>query len=398
MSLIDREHQHFLQTYKRLPLEVEHAEGMYIHTADGSRYLDFLGGIAVNALGHSHPRVIAAIERQIHRYMHVSNYFYQDAQVDFVERLCRLGGYDRAFLSNSGAEANEGAIKLARAWGSPQGRRAVIGFSGGFHGRTYGVLSVMDKPNYKDGMGPFLPETGVLPYNDVRTLEANIDDTVCALIVEFVQGEGGVRWADRAFIEKIVELRRKHGFLLIADEIQAGIGRTGPFFAFEHFGVRPDIVTVAKGVGGGLPLGGILVPESLASVWKSGQHGTTFGGNAVACAAGSVVLEELENGLMDHVREMGSVLRGELEELQRALPEVITEVRGAGAMFGLELTIPAGPVVEAMLARHVIVNATSDTVIRIVPPLVFERDHVAELVAALRACLTETSVAASSAS
>lgn len=389
MSLIDREHLHFLQTYKRLPIEVDRAEGMYIYAANGDRYLDFLGGIAVNALGHSHPGVIAAIERQIRRYMHVSNYFYQDAQVDFVERLCRISGYDRAFLSNSGTEANEGAMKFARAWGSPQGKSRIIGFSGGFHGRTYGVLSIMEKPNYKDGMGPFLPETLVLPYNDPEALERSIDSSVCAVVMEFVQGEGGVRWAEPEFVERVAALREKHGFLLVADEVQAGIGRTGPFFSFEHFGVRPDVVTVAKGVGGGLPLGAILVAEALATVWKGGQHGTTFGGNPVACAAGSVVLQELENGLMEQIVRMGGILREGLEELSREFPDLVKEVRGRGAMFGIELALPAGPLVEAMLARHVIVNATSDTVIRIVPPLIFTEQDVAELLTALRATLAE---------
>jgi acetylornithine/N-succinyldiaminopimelate aminotransferase len=305
MSLIEREHAHFLQTYKRLPIEVDRAEGMYVYAADGTRYLDFLGGIAVNTLGHSHPRVLEAVERQMRRYMHISNYFYQDAQVEFVERLCSMSGYARAFLTNSGAEANEGAMKLARAFGNPSGKRGIIGFTGGFHGRTYGVLSIMDKPRYKDGMGPFLPDTCVLPFNDIYALRAAVDETTCAVAIEFLQGEGGINWGDRDFIAELFELRSRFGFLVIADEIQAGAGRTGDFFSFERFDVRPDIVTLAKGVGGGLPLGAILTTEELAGVWGSGQHGTTFGGNAVACAAGSAVLDELRDGAMANAREMG---------------------------------------------------------------------------------------------
>lgn len=388
MSLIEREHQHFLATYKRLPIVVDRAEGMYIHAADGRRYLDFLGGIAVNALGHGHPRVIEAIERQLRRYMHVSNYFYQDAQIEFAEKLCAASGFTRTFLTNSGTEATEGAIKLARAHGSPAGRRTVIGFTGGFHGRTYGALSIMDKPRYKDGMGPFLPETRVLPFNDRDALAAAMDGTVGAVVLEFVQGEGGVRWVEPQTVELLKELRARHEFLIVADEIQAGAGRTGRFFGFEHFDIRPDIVTLAKGIGGGLPLGAIITGEHLAGVWGSGQHGTTFGGNAVACAAGSAVLDVLAEGLMDRVAAMGDYLLTALRAVAAEFPAAVREVRGAGAIAGMELTMPAGPLVDAMLERNVIVNATDETVLRLAPPLVFEQEHIDEMVAALRACLS----------
>ncbi|MBS1912152.1 MAG: acetylornithine/succinylornithine family transaminase [Bacteroidetes bacterium] len=389
MSLIDREHELFLPTYKRLPIVVERAEGMYVYAADGTRYLDFLGGIAVNSVGHSHPRVIEAIETQLRRYMHVSNYFYQDAQIAFAEKLSAMTGYHKVFLTNSGTEATEGAMKLARAFGSAEGRQRIFGFTGGFHGRTYGALSIMDKPRYKDGMGPFLPETGVLPFNDVQALRDAMSHDVCAIVVEFLQGEGGVRWATQEFADAIAELREQYGFLLIGDEIQAGAGRTGDFFGFERFGIVPDIVTMAKAVGGGLPLGAILVSERLSHVWGSGQHGTTFGGNAVACAAGSAVLDLLSEGLMDHARMMGAVLLSELIGLQAEFPALVTQVRGAGAMAGMELSIPAGPLVDALLDRGIIANATSDTVIRLVPPLTFQQEHVAEVIGALRAVLAD---------
>ncbi len=387
MSLIDREHELFLATYKRLPIVVDRAEGMYIYAADGTRYLDFLGGIAVNALGHTHPRVVAAIQAQLSRYAHVSNYFYQDAQIAFVERLHRAGGFARAFLSNSGTEANEGALKLARSYGNPLGKRRVIGFTGGFHGRTYGVLSVMDKPRYKDGMGPFLPDTQVIPFNDPDALRASVDETVCAVIIEFLQGEGGVRWASPELVATLAELREQFNFLIIADEIQAGAGRTGTFFGFQHFNIQPDIVTMAKGIGGGLPLGAILATEALAEVWGSGQHGTTFGGNAIACAAGSAVLDVLAEGLLDRVVEMGAVMIDALKAVQAEFPAIVTEVRGAAAMTGLQHNRPAGPIVDAMLHHGVIANATDDTVIRLVPPLTFEREHINEMIAALRLAL-----------
>jgi len=389
MSLIDREHRHFLQTYKRLPVEVDRAEGMYVYAADGTRYLDFLGGIAVNALGHSHPKVNAAIERQIRRYTHLSNYFYQDAQVEFVEKLCAASGYDRAFLTNSGTEATEGAIKLARAHGSPNGKHEIIGLSGGFHGRSYGALSIMDKPRYKDGMGPFLPGTSVIPFNDVEALRAAVNRQTAAVVVEFLQGEGGIHWTTPEFVTALFELREEHGFLVVGDEIQAGGGRTGRFLSFERFGVRPDIVTIAKGLGGGLPLGAILATESLAHIWGSGQHGTTFGGNAVSCVAGSTVIDELMGGVMEHARAMGEILLDELRALAGEFPELVSEVRGAGAIAGLELTVPAGPLVDAMLAKRVIANATSDTVIRLLPPMIFEREHITEAIGTLRECFQE---------
>lgn len=394
LTLTEREHERFLQTYKRLPLEADRAEGMYIWTHDGSRYLDFLGGIAVNALGHSHPKIIAAIEHQIRRYMHLSNYFYQDAQVEFVERLCAAGGYARAFLANSGTEVADGAMKFARSWGSQHGKTELIGFSGGFHGRTYGALSIMDKPKYKDGMGPFLAGTKVLPFNDSQALREAVGPETCAVFVEFLQGEGGVNWVTKEFVETIFALRAEHNFLVVADEVQAGGGRTGRFFSFEQFGVRPDIVTVAKGIGGGLPLGAILTTEELAEVWTSGQHGTTFGGNAVSCAAGSIVIDELANGLMEHVGEIGGYIEQRLKGLSEELPGAITEIRGAGTMWGIELSVPAGPIVEALMHRKIIANATSDTVVRLLPPFIVEREHVDMLIDALRECLTEANVPA----
>jgi acetylornithine/N-succinyldiaminopimelate aminotransferase len=386
-TLVEREHQHFIPTYKRLPLEVERAEGMYVETKDGRRYLDFLGGIAVNSLGHCHPAVIAAIERQLHRYAHLSNYFYQDAQIEFAEALTAASGYSRVFLTNSGTEATDGAMKLARMHGSPQGRAEIIGLSGGFHGRTYGALSIMDKPGYKDGMGPFLPATSVVGYNDIAALEGAVNRSTAAVMIEFLQGEGGIYWASEEYVRRLFELREEHGFLVIADEVQAGGGRTGRFFSFERFGVRPDIVTVAKGLGGGLPLGAILIQESLAGVWGPGRHGTTFGGNALACAAGSTVLAELRGGLMERVAATGAYAIERLEELRAEFPQIIREVRGAGAMLGAELTIAASTVVEGMLERGVIANATNENVLRLLPPMIVEPAHVDEMIGVLREVL-----------
>lgn len=386
--LMEREHAVVFQTYRRIPVAIERAEGARIYDLDGKSYLDMLGGIAVNALGHSHPKIIAAIEQQIRKYMHVSNVFYQEPQVRLAEQLVEASGYPRVFFSNSGAEATEGAIKMARRFGSAHGRYDIVGFTGGFHGRTYGALSIMDKPLYKEGMGPFLPNTIVLPYNDIDALEARVDENTCAVMIEVLQGEGGISSATDEFVAALWSLKERYGFLVIADEVQSGIGRTGDFFAFERYGVRPDIITVAKAMGGGLPLGAILATDEAASLFDRGMHGTTYGGNPVACVAGSVVVDEVMNGLMMHVREIGAYFIERLEALRAEMPARIREVRGRGCMVGLVLNEDAAPVIPMLLAHGVIANATAGNVIRFVPPFVIQRADVDELEHALRRVLT----------
>ena len=386
--LMEREHEVVFQTYRRIPVAIDRAEGARIFDLDGKSYLDMLGGIAVNALGHSHPKIIAAIETQIRKYMHVSNVFYQEPQVRLAEQLVAASGYPRVFFSNSGAEATEGAIKMARRFGSAHGRYDIVGFTGGFHGRTYGALSIMDKPLYKEGMGPFLPNTIVLPYNDIDALEARVDENTCAVMIEVLQGEGGISSATDEFVAALWSLKERYGFLVIADEVQSGIGRTGDFFAFERYGVRPDIVTVAKAMGGGLPLGAILATHEAASLLDRGMHGTTYGGNPVACVAGSVVVDEVMHGLMAHVREIGAYFIERMEVLRAEMPTRIREVRGRGCMVGLVLNEDAAPVIPMLLANGVIANATAGNVIRFVPPFVIQRADVDELEHALRRVLT----------
>lgn len=385
--LIEREHAVAFQTYRRIPVAIDRAEGARIDDLDGKSYLDMLGGIAVNALGHSHPKIIAAIEQQIRKYMHVSNVFYQEPQVRLAEQLVAASGYPRVFFSNSGTEATEGAIKMARRFGSAHGRYDIVGFTGGFHGRTYGALSIMDKPLYKEGMGPFLPNTIVLPYNDIDALEARVDENTCAVMIEVLQGEGGISSATDEFVAALWALKERYGFLVIADEVQSGIGRTGDFFAFERYGVRPDIITIAKAMGGGLPLGAILATDEAASLFERGMHGTTYGGNPVACVAGSVVVDEVMNGLMMHVREIGAYFIERMEALRTEMPARIREVRGRGCMVGLVLNEDAAPVIPMLLANGVIANATAGNVIRFVPPFIIQRADVDELEQALRRVL-----------
>jgi len=382
------EAEHFFQTYKRLPLDIDRGEGVYLYTKDGTRYLDMFAGIAVNALGHGHDGIIRAIEEQSRKYVHLSNYFVQKPQIALARLLLTSSGYDRVFFSNSGTEATEGAIKIARAFGSSRGKTEIVGFSNGFHGRTMGALSIMDRSKYRETFGPFLDDCRVESFNNPVGLRSVVSSHTAALVLEFIQGEGGVRTVTPEFIEAIESLRKEFGFLLIADEIQSGLGRTGKFFAFQHFGVKPDLVLVAKSLGGGLPLGAILGKSLVAELLQPGTHGSTFGGNPVACAAGLVVLTELiEHGIMNHAAAIGKMLMKELWRIQAAHSSLVAEVRGYGLMLGMELSVDAEPIAEALREKHILVNVTDKTVLRILPPLIINEHQVNKFVRALNEVL-----------
>lgn len=388
MDLTGRESAVFFHTYKRLPLLIEQGNGVYLTTTDGTRYLDMFSGLAVNALGYGHPRVVRAIQDQAAKYTHLSNYYLQEPQVRLAELLTQHGGFARVFLANSGTEAIEGAIKIARRWGAGSGKSEIISFSNAFHGRTMGALSLMDRPKYKTGFDPFLPNFRIVEFNDADALRASISNATAAVILEFIQGEGGIRPVTAGFVDTLRRLQQEFGFLVVADEIQSGIGRTGKFFAFEHFDIRPDIAVVAKPIGGGLPLGAILGNANVADVLAPGMHGTTFGGNPVACAAGVVVIEEIaERGVMKHAEAMGRILKTGLAELASEFKGLVKEVRGYGLMLGMELNREAEPYVVAMRERHILINGTDQTVLRFLPPLIVTEDHIAETIATLRAVL-----------
>ena len=388
MDLTGRESAVFFHTYKRLPLLIEQGNGVYLTTTDGTRYLDMFSGLAVNALGYGHPRVVRAIQDQAAKYTHLSNYYLQEPQVRLAELLTQHGGFARVFLANSGTEAIEGAIKIARRWGAGSGKSEIVSFSNAFHGRTMGALSLMDRPKYKTGFDPFLPNFRIVEFNDADALRASISNATAAVILEFIQGEGGIRPVTAGFVDTLRRLQQEFGFLVVADEIQSGIGRTGKFFAFEHFDIRPDIAVVAKPIGGGLPLGAILGNANVADVLAPGMHGTTFGGNPVACAAGVVVIEEIaERGVMKHAEAMGRILKTGLAELASEFKGLVKEVRGYGLMLGMELNREAEPYVVAMRERHILINGTDQTVLRFLPPLIVTEDHIAETIATLRAVL-----------
>jgi len=390
MDAAGRDATLFMHTYKRLPLEIVRGEGPWLFARDGSRYLDMFGGIAVNALGHAHPAVLRAITEQAGRYIHLSNYFHQEPQQRLADALLRASGYDRVFFANSGTEAIEGALKIARRWGASRGRHELLAMSGAFHGRTMGALSIMDRDKYRNGFAPFLPQCRVCEFGSIESLQESVGAQTAAVTLEYIQGEGGIRPVSRDFAKALDDLRARFGFLIIADEIQSGIGRTGAFFGFEHFGASPDIVTLAKPLGGGLPLGAILAKGDAATVLEPGTHGTTFGGNPVACAAGAAVLGEIvEGGVMRHCAGIGRLFRARLEGLQREFPALVRDVRGFGLMLGMELTVPGDPVVSAMQGKGVLINCTDTTVLRFVPPLIIDEEHVETTCAALRDCLAD---------
>ena len=375
-NLFQKEDKYFFHTYKRLGLDIEHGDGVYLYARDGKRYLDFFGGLAVNALGYNHPRVNKAIIEQVNKYIHLSNYYVQEPQVKLAERLIHASGFKRVFFGNSVTEAVEGAIKVARKWGKANGKTHLIGLTNSFHGRTMGALSLTERQKYREGYEPFLPNVCHVGFNDVAQLRATVNEQTLGVILEFIQGEGGIFVVSPEFASALNELRQKYGFLIIGDEIQSGMGRTGKFFAFEHFGVRPDIVVIAKAIGGGLPLGAFLGDDRVADVLTYGAHGTTFGGNPVACSAGVAVLEEvLDKGLMNKAGETGDYLRKKFSELQVKFPALVKEVRGLGCMLGVELTQDGQPVVDILQERGILVNCTHQTVLRFLPPYIVTQQH-----------------------
>jgi predicted acetylornithine/succinylornithine family transaminase len=381
MNFLEEEGRYFFHTYTRLPIMIDRGEGVYLFDREGTRYLDFFGGLAVNALGYGHPRVVRAIAEQSAKFTHLSNYFISGPALSLARELTRITGYGKVFFTNSGTEGIEGALKIARKWGSASARTTVISFSNAFHGRTYGALSMMDRPKYREGFGPFLDNFMVLPYNDVAALRRCAGPTTLAVVLELIQGEGGVVPASPEFVAELAVLKERHGFLLIADEIQTGVGRTGKFLASDHHGLRPELVVIAKPLGGGLPLGAILGTGPVEKVLDVGEHGTTFGGNPVCCAAGLVVLDEITGGgLMEKAATTGDYLLQRLNDLRTRSGGAIRSVRGRGLMVGVEMAGPCLDTAARLLQKGLLANCTAGNVIRLLPPLTIGREHVDEAV------------------
>jgi acetylornithine/N-succinyldiaminopimelate aminotransferase len=378
-QIADLERQYLLQTYNRYPIAFSRGKGVFLFDLEGKRYLDFVSGLGVNALGHAHPRIVKAIREQAAKLVHISNLYYHEYQGPLAEKLCKLSGLNRAFFSNSGTEAIEGSIKLARLAGHRAGGAAksrLVALDGSYHGRTFGALSLTGQDKHRKGFEPLLEEVTFVKQNDLESLRAAISDETCAIVLEPVFGEGGIYECSVEFLQECRALADRHSAALIFDEIQCGLGRTGTIFAFQSFGVTPDIVAIAKPIAAGLPLGAFLAKEELASAISPGQHGTTFGGGPLACR---VALEFLaiveEEKLLENVNQVGAYLQQELKALAEK-SAAATEVRGRGFIQGIQLEIPARPIVDAGLAEGVLFNSTQDTVVRFLPPFLLEEKHV----------------------
>jgi predicted acetylornithine/succinylornithine family transaminase len=359
-----------------MPLAFVRGHGAYLYDADGNRYLDFFCGLAVTSLGHGHPRVVRAIKDQAEKLTHASNVFHTEPMARLADRIGHAFGDGRIFFGNSGAEANEAAIKLARRWGHGNGGRfEIIATLGSFHGRTLGTLSATGQEKYHQGFQPLVPGFKLVPYDDVSAVQGAINDRTVAIMVEPIQGEGGVVMPREDYLVRLRDVCDRAGILLIVDEVQTGIGRTGKLFGYEHSGIKPDIITLAKALGGGIPIGAMVARSEIASVLTPGTHGSTFGGNPVACAAALAVFDALEqDGVIANAAEVGGYMIGRLREIAKECPDV-KEVRGRGMIIGVALKHAAKGVVDACFREHLVVNGTADTVLRLLPPLTLTRDE-----------------------
>ena len=376
----------YLPVFSRYGIVLDHGDGAYVYDSSGKKYIDFLAGIAVNVLGHAHPALVRAVTEQAKKMIHCSNLYYTQAQADAAARLAKLSGLGKVFFGNSGAEANEGAIKLARkhAWRKDPEKIEIITAYHSFHGRTLASLTATGQPHYHEGFGPLPGGFSYVDYGDSGALEKKMSEKTCAVMLETIQGEGGVHVPPPGYLEKARELCNKYDACLILDEIQCGMGRTGTFFAYEQFGVKPDIVTLAKGLAGGVPIGAFIASDKVAAAFAPGDHGSTFGGNPLACAAALAVLDEMEKpAFLSHVAKVGAYFQDQLGALREKYPRLITEVRGRGLMLGAQLARPGRDVVNDCLARGAIINCTAGDVLRFVPPLIVTEEQVDEMIAIL---------------
>ena len=385
-TIIEETEKYYLPVFGRYQMVMELGQGCRVWDNEGNEYVDAFAGIAVNSLGYNHPVLVKAISEQASKLMHCSNLYYTEIQAKALRVVAEATGMDRIFFANCGAEGNEGAMKLARKYGVSKAptKYKIISADESFHGRTFDTLAATGHDYYHVGYGPLSPGHVLVPYGDIKALEAQMDDDVCAVLLEPIQGEGGVHVPPAEYLQQVRALCDKHDALLIFDEVQTGVARTGKWFAYMHSGVKPDVLTFAKGIGGGFPVAGFAVPERLAHVFKPGDHGGTFGGNPLACAAVYATLTTIKSeGLVDKVAEKGEYFKNELRKLQEKYPDKVTDVRGCGLMLGMEVAGEGKPIVESCLANNVIVNCTAGNVIRIVPPLIISKEEIDIVVAAL---------------
>ena len=384
---VEESKKYLMNTYNRSPILLRKGRGMKVWDSNGKEYLDFLAGVAVNCLGHCHPKVVIAVQKQAQRLLHVSNLYHIEPQIALAKLLVKNSFADKAFFCNSGTEAVEGTIKLARKYSKDHiaaNKHEIITCYGSFHGRTLAALTATGQKQLHKGFEPLMPGFKYVPFNDIDAIKNAVTNNTCAVMLEPIQGEGGIRMPSGDYLKNVREFCSSNNILLILDEIQTGMGRTGKLFAHEHFDIKPDIMTLAKGLGGGVAIGAVLARESVAASFHPGTHASTFGGNPLACSAAVATIETLlEDGfILDNCRRIGQYFLNKLETLKKDFSSNIIDVRGMGLMLGLELTKAGGPIVESCAKRGILINCTSGNVLRFTPPLIVvekEIDHLVDV-------------------
>jgi predicted acetylornithine/succinylornithine family transaminase len=379
-------------TYARYPVLLVKGKGTRVWDLEGVEYLDFVSGLAVCNLGHCHPKVVKAIQDQAEKLIHVSNFYYIEPQIQLASLLCKHSFADKVFFCNSGAEANEGAMKLARKYAKEKAgkdRYEIITMERSFHGRTLATLTATAQEKFHKGYEPLMPGFKYVPFNDIRAVRNAIDSKTCAVMLEPIQGEGGVNCPSEGYLKALREICDEKGLLLIFDEIQVGIGRTGKLFAYEHDGIEPDLLTLAKSLAGGVPIGALLIRKGIAESFKPGDHASTFGGNPLATAAGVAALTTiLEEGMLENCQKMGDYFFSQLEAIQKKFP-FVKEVRGRGLILGIELRIDGSSIVKEMLRKKILINCTMGNVLRFLPPLIVTQEEIDRVVKALEEVFQE---------
>ncbi|TCK98420.1 acetylornithine/N-succinyldiaminopimelate aminotransferase [Natranaerovirga hydrolytica] len=394
MDLVKKGQKIMMSNYQPFPVVFETGDGVYLYDIEGNQYLDFTAGIAVNALGYQDKDLQEALKNQIDKYTHCSNFYYNEPCIEAAELLTKLSGLDRVFFSNSGSEANEGAIKLARKYGflnKGEDCNKVISLKQSFHGRTLGSLAATGQTKYHKGFMPLIPGVIHVEANHIEAIKNAIDDNVCAIMLEVIQGEGGINPLEQTYLEQVKALCEAHNIILIFDEVQTGIGRTGELFAFQKYGIQPDIMTLAKGLGAGVPIGAIVAKEFVGQVFTPGDHATTYGGNPLVTTAAKVVLEKVsKRAFLDHINTVGEYFEKQLKALVTQY-DFVLEQRGLGLMQGIAVSLPVKEVVKKALANQLLLTSAGSNVVRFVPPLIIEEKHIDEMIDILKRVLKEVS-------
>ncbi len=386
--------KYIMNTYKRLPLVIEKGEGVYLFDENGNKFLDFVAGIAVNCLGYGNKKFIDAVSSQLELFNHCSNIYYNKPQTAVAEMLVENSCFDKVFFCNSGAESIEAALKLCRKFGNSkkEGCNEIITMKNSFHGRTLGAITATGQEKYQKGLTPLLPNIFYGEYNNLESIKELINENTCAILMEVIQGEGGVIPADKEFLEQIRTLCNEHDILLVFDEVQTGIGRTGKLFAYENYNVEPDIICLAKGLASGIPIGAMMAKEKAAKHFAPGDHASTFGGNPIAMSGAKVVLDEIINQkLLQNVRQVGDYLKAELKVLKMKYPDIILDVRGLGLMLGVECNAPTSEIISECQKNGLLLIGAGHNVIRFVPPLVISKADVDEAVSVFEKVLMKVS-------